>query len=210
MRVEIWSDIICPFCTIGKTRFEKALAEFEHGREVEVIWRSFELNSEPLNFDGTLNEWLAKHKGVSLMQAKAMNDRVADMARQDGLDFQFDTAVPANTFDAHRLTHFAATKGLRTEMTARLLKAYFTEGEDIGDRETLVRLAGEAGLPHEEAQSMLDKGEFATTVRGEEERAIQLGIQGVPFFLMKDKYGMSGAQSKDTFLQILRKVWDME
>ena len=128
MEIEIWSDIVCPWCAIGKARFEKALAQFEHKAAVEIAWRSFELSPDAeRGYDGTLNEWLARHKGIALAQAAAMNDHVTQLAAREGLTFRMDLARPANTFDAHRLTHYAAGAGRREAMTDRLFRAYFTE-----------------------------------------------------------------------------------
>ncbi len=207
MKIEVWSDIVCPFCTIGKARFEKALTGLDFRDEIDITWRSFELDpNADVDYDGTLNEWLSKHKGISISQAAALNDRVAAMATAEGLVFNLDIARVANTFKAHRLTHWAAQEGKRTEMTARLFKAYFQEGESLNDDATLARLAEEAGLSREAATAFLKGSELAQEVRAEEERAIRLGIQGVPFFLVDEKYGISGAQSTETFTQALRQI----
>jgi predicted DsbA family dithiol-disulfide isomerase len=209
MDIEIWSDIVCPWCAIGKRRFEKALEQFEHKDAVEVSWRSFELNpGAERGYEGTLNEWLANRKGISPAQAAAMNDNVAALAAKEGLTFRLDAARPANTFDAHRLTHFAESVGKRKEMTERLFRAYFEEGETLDEVETLARLAGEAGLEKETVARILKDGDFGGSVLKEEEKAVELGIQGVPFFLINGKYGISGAQGPDLFLRVLKKVWE--
>jgi len=209
MDIEIWSDIVCPWCTIGKRRFEKALDQFEHMDAVQVSWRSFELNPDgERGYEGTLNEWLANRKGISPAQAMAMNDNVAALAAKEGLTFRLNEARPANTFDAHRLTHFADTVGKRKEMTERLFRAYFEEGEALDDVETLVKLGGEAGLDKETVMKVLQGGDFGEAVRGEEEKAVELEINGVPFFLIDGKYGISGAQGTELFLRGLRQVWE--
>jgi predicted DsbA family dithiol-disulfide isomerase len=208
VHVEIWSDIVCPWCAIGKRRFEKALAQFEHRDAVKVSWRSFELNpGAERGYDGTLNEWLARHKGIGIQQAAAMNDNVAALAAKEGLTFNLDQARPANTFDAHRLTHFAELLGKRGEMTERLFRAYFEEGEAVDDAGTLAKLAGEAGLDQEEAAKILQGEDFVQAVRAEEEKAVRMGIHGVPFFLIEGKYGISGAQGPERFSLGLRQIW---
>lgn len=207
MRIEIWSDIACPFCAIGKRRFEKALARYEHADEVTVEWRSFELNpGAGPTFDGTLNEWLAQHKGISLSQAAAMNAQVTAMAASEGLIFNMEQVRPASTFDAHRLTHMAEASGKRAETTALLFKAYFEEGEDLADPATLVRVGSKVGLPESEVMSRLRDGAYADSVRAEVQQAITLGIRGVPFFLIDGRLGISGAQATDTFLSALRRI----
>jgi predicted DsbA family dithiol-disulfide isomerase len=210
MHVEIWSDIVCPFCAIGKRRFEKALARFEHANEVTVAWRSFELNPEKgAAFDGTLDEWLAQHKGISIAQAMAMNDQVTAMAAAEGLTFNMRQARPANTFDAHRLAHKAEALGKRVEATDLLFKAYFEEGEDLADAATLANIGAKVGLPEAEVTSMLREGAYADSVRAEEQRAISLGIRAVPFFLIEGQYGISGAQAPEKFLAALNQMHDL-
>jgi len=211
MRVEIWSDIVCPWCAIGKARFEKARRayEAEGHAAVTVAWRSFELDpSMESDYPGSLNEWLAERKGVSLAQAAAMNDQVTRFAAEEGVTFRMDIAVPANTLKAHALTHYAEGKGLRQAMTERLLSAYFGEGENLNDHGTLLQLAKEVGLDVSEAAKALTDEAYETSVRKEETKAMELGIRGVPFFLFNGKYGVSGAQSAQTFLQALRQIQD--
>lgn len=209
MQIEIWSDIVCPWCSIGKRRFDKALEQFETKADVQISWRSFELDPHTeSDFDGTLNQWLADRKGIALAQAEAMNEHVSDLAAKEGLAFQLHQAKPANTFLAHRLTHYAATRDLRDAMTKRLHQAYFSDGENLNDVETLVRLAREVGLTAsaEELTAMLQGDAFAEAVRAEEKQAVQYGIRGVPFFLIDGKFGISGAQATETFLGALRKI----
>lgn len=208
MKVEIWSDVVCPWCYIGKRRFEGALARFEHRNEVEVVYRSFELNpgserAEP----GTLEERLSRKYGVSLEQARAMNVRVSDAAAGEGLEYHLDAARPGNTFDAHRLIHLAAAEGRQAEMKERLLAAYFTEGRAIGDRNALVALAAEVGIGPEAVRETLDSDAYAGDVRADEREAGALGITGVPFFVLDRRYGVSGAQPSDLLLRALQQAW---
>ena len=208
MKVEIWSDVVCPWCYIGKRRFEAALAEFENGDEVEIIWRSFQLDPQaPRNSELTVNELLAGKYGMSIRQASAANARVADIAAVEGLEYHLETAKYTNTFDAHRLIHLAARHGLQNEMKERLMRAYFTEGAAVGAAETLVHLASEAGMDADEASGVLNSDKYADEVRADERRARAFGISGVPFFAIDEKYGISGAQSSDVLRQALEQAW---
>ena len=208
MRVEIWSDVVCPWCYIGKRRFESALAEFEHAGEVDVHWRSFELDpSAPAMSERTLEERLAAKYGMTLDQARAANQRLTATAAAAGLDFHFERARPGNTFDAHRLIHLAAAEGLGPAVKERLLRAYFTEGEAIGEAESLVRIAAQVGLDAARAREVLAGDGFAADVRRDESEAAALGIQGVPFFVLDRRYGISGAQPPEVILGALRRAW---
>ncbi|MFL5734751.1 MAG: DsbA family oxidoreductase [Chloroflexia bacterium] len=208
MKVEIWSDVVCPWCYIGKRRFETALARFQHADQVEVIWRSFQLDSDaPLESGLTVTEMLAGKYGVGLEQAAAMNDRVTSIAAEEGLDYHLDKAKYTNTFDAHRLIHLAAERGLRNEMKERLMRAYFTEGASVGNADTLVRLAAEVGLDTGEARTALEGDRFAHEVRADERRASMFGVRGVPFFAIDEKYGVSGAQPAELLLEVLEQAW---
>ncbi|MFL6127962.1 MAG: DsbA family oxidoreductase [Mycobacteriales bacterium] len=208
MRVEIWSDVVCPWCAIGKRRFESALGRFEHRDEVEVVWRSFELDpAAPGSIDVSSTRRLADKYGVSLAQARAMEQRVTDAGAAEGLDFRYDLARPGNTLDAHRVLHLAADRGVQPAVKERLLLAYFAEGEPIADRRTLARLAADAGLDADETARMLDSEEYTAAVRADEAEARALGIQGVPFFVLDRRYGVSGAQPADVLLQVLRRAW---
>ncbi|OUM85518.1 MAG: disulfide bond formation protein DsbA [Bacillus thermozeamaize] len=211
IQVEIWSDFVCPFCYIGKRRFERALDQFEHKDEVKVVFRSFELDPHaPQIQDQNVHERLAEKYGMSLEQAKAMNERVGRLAEEVGLHYDFDNMKPTNTFDAHRLSHFAKREGKMGEMTERLMKAYFTEGLHIGKHEQLADLASEVGMEREKVLDMLRKNDFSEEVRRDEFIARQIGITGVPFFLFNQTYAVSGAQSSDVFLDVLQKVWEEE
>jgi len=208
MKVEIWSDVVCPWCYIGKRRFEAALGRFGHQEDVEVVWRSFELDpSAPVRRTGDSAERLAAKYGMSRAQAVASQDRLTKMAAQEGLAFHFDQAQSGNTFDAHRLLYLAAERGVQDEVKERLFRAYFSEGEPIGERETLVRLAAEVGLDPAEAEAVLAADTYDDEVRAEEHEATQLGITGVPFFVVDRRYGVSGAQPADVLLQVLERAW---
>jgi predicted DsbA family dithiol-disulfide isomerase len=208
MKVEIWSDIACPWCWIGKRRFEHALSQFEHRDEVEVVWRSFELDpTAPRQHGVPQAELLARKYGMPVEQARAMADRVAAEGSKEGLRFDFERVQSGNTFDAHRLIHLAAASGRRDEMVDRLYAAYFTEGEALGEVDTLVRLATEVGLDAAEARAMLEGDALADDVRADEERARAFGISGVPFFAIDERYGVSGAQPPLALLEALRRAW---
>ena len=208
MKVEIWSDVVCPWCYIGKRRFEQALAGFAHRDEVEVVWRAFELDSgAPAEREGGYAENLATKYGFSVAKAQEMIDTMTATAAQDGLELHFETARPGNTFDAHRLLHAAAEHGVQDAVKERLLRATFTEGEPIGDAETLVRLVAEAGLDAEQARAVLASDRYAAEVRGDQAQARAYGISGVPFFVVDGRYGVSGAQPASALAQVLAQAW---
>jgi predicted DsbA family dithiol-disulfide isomerase len=205
--VEIWSDVVCPWCYIGKRRFERALADFQAAAEtpaVEVVWRSFQLDPEtPMGDERGLIESFAARKGLSANQVRAMFAQVTDVAAGEGLGYDFDRVRVANTFDAHRLLHFAAAHGRQGELKERLLRAYFTEGEQVGDPEVLARLAAEVGLDASAARRALDDGAYADEVRGDFETARTFGISGVPFFVFDRQFAVSGAQPIEVFTRAL-------
>jgi predicted DsbA family dithiol-disulfide isomerase len=208
MQVEIWSDVVCPWCYIGKRRFEAALADFKHRDQVTITWKSFELDpNAPRASEDTLNQMLAKKYGMSVEKAAAANQRVTALAAQEGLEYHLEQAHPGNTFDAHRLIHFAAAQGLQGEMKERLMRAYFTEGQPIGETETLVKLAAEVGLDPAKARIALASDSYADEVAADEKEARVLGISGVPFFVIDEKYGISGAQPTELFQQALAQAW---
>lgn len=207
MKVEIWSDVVCPFCYIGKRKFEKALQEFAHRDEVEVVWHSFELTPDFQPIPGQNSyESLAANKGISVAEGKSMSDYVTQAAKEVGLAFHFDRAIPANTFKAHQLLHFAAAKGIQDQAKERLFYAYYTEGQNIGDPDTLVKLATELGLDADEARHALHTDAHAEAVRRDEHHAQQINVRGVPFFVFEDKYAVSGAQPSELFAEVLEKV----
>jgi predicted DsbA family dithiol-disulfide isomerase len=208
MTIDIWSDIVCPWCYIGKRRFEQALARFAHRDQVQLIWRSFELDPHaPRQSPGTLNDMLVRKIGVSLAQAAAMHAQVTALAAKEGLDYQLDRARHGNTFDAHRLIHLAARHGRQAQAKERLLRAYFTDGLPIGDRDTLLTLGAELGLPSDDVRAMLEGDAYAEAVRADEQRARALGISGVPFYVIDKRYGVSGAQDSAVFLDALEQAW---
>ncbi|HKO28964.1 MAG TPA: DsbA family oxidoreductase [Solirubrobacteraceae bacterium] len=208
MDVEIWSDIACPWCYIGKRRFEAALARFEHSADVNVTWRSFELDpSAPPEREGERAARLAEKYGMSVEQAREMERQMTETAAGEGLEFRFDIARSGTTFDGHRLIHLAAEHGLQDAMKERLLRAYFSEGELMSDSEALVRLAGEVGLDMDEVREMLAGDRFADEVRGDERMASAFGISAVPTFVVDRKLGVSGAHPPDALLQLLHEGW---
>jgi predicted DsbA family dithiol-disulfide isomerase len=208
VEVEIWSDIACPWCYVGKRRFEAALARFEHRDDVRVTWRSFELDpSAPREREGDLAARLADKYGMTLAQAQASQRQLTEVAAGDGLDFRFDIARSGLTFDGHRIIHLAAEHDLQGEMKERLLRAYFTEGELVGDHDTLVRLATEVGLPEDEARATVTSDRFADAVRDDELTAQRLGISAVPTFVVDRALGASGAHPPDQLLELLRQGW---
>ena len=211
MRVEIWSDVVCPWCYVGKRRFETALSEFEHRDDVEVVWRSFELDpSAPARREGEYAERLASKYGVSVAESQAMIDRMTATAAGVGLAFRFDIARPGNTLDAHRLSHLAADRGVQGPVVERLFRATFAEGEAIGDRSVLVRLAEEAGLDADEVGSVLGSDAYVEEVRADERQAAALGISAVPFFVVDRTYGVAGAQPPEVLRSVLERAWAEE
>jgi predicted DsbA family dithiol-disulfide isomerase len=209
MDIEIWSDIACPWCYVGKRRFEAALAQFEHRDEVNVRWRSFELDPQaPSEREGDRSRRLAEKYGMSIEQAQAAERQMTHVAAGEGLEFRFDIARAGNTFDGHRIVHLAAEHGRQDAMKERLLRAYLTEGELISDPRTLVRLAVEVGLDEEEAAATLAGERFAAEVRADEQDAARLGISAVPTFIVDRAIGGSGAHPADALLSLLREGWE--
>ena len=208
MLVEIWSDVVCPWCYIGKRQLEVALALFPHGDEVTVEWRSFELDpNAPARRPLSTKEQLAKKYGMSEDQAQAATDRVTGVATEVGLDFRWDEAKSGNTFDAHRLIHLAATHGLGGAAKEALMAAYFTHGVPIGERAGLEQVAEEVGLDADEVRAALDEGAFAAEVRADEQLAGELGISAVPFFVIDRAIGVPGAQTPEVLLSALEQAW---
>ncbi len=208
MNVEIWSDIACPWCYIGKRRFERALAEFEHRDAVSVEWRSFELDPRaPQRHAEPQAVLLARKYGTTVAQADAMNARMTAEAAKEGLTFRLDRTQVGNTFDAHRLLHLAADRGGRDALVERLFAAYLSEGEALGEHEVLVRLAAEVGLDTDEVRTTLESDGYAAAVREDEARAHSLGISGVPYFVADGRYGVSGAQPSEVLVEALTQAW---
>lgn len=208
MLVEIWSDVACPWCYVGKRRFEKALELFEHRDEVEVRWRSFELDpSAPTERARSGPEHLAAKYGTSLEQARLMNRRLEEVAATEGLEFRLDTLRTGNTFDAHRLLHLAAEQGVADEVKEAFMHAYFTANRLMSDHAVLEGLAVEAGLPADDVRAVLASDRYAAEVRADEAEAGRLGANGVPFFVIDRAFGVSGAQPADLFTEVLERAW---
>lgn len=209
MKVNIWSDVRCPFCYIGKRKFEKALEKFPHRDEVEVIWKSFQLDSTlKTQKEVNIYDYFANSKGIAPEQAKQMFDNVTQIADEIGLHFRLDKSVVANSLNAHRLIQLAKTKGLGSEVEEQLFKIHFEEGKNIDDLETLVETGVLIGLDENEVKETLSSNAFADAVKKDELEARQIGVTAVPFFAINDKYAISGAQSPEVFLEILTKAWD--
>ena len=210
LTVDVWSDIACPWCYVGKRRLEAALAQFPERASVEVVWHAFELDpAAPAIRDDSQSyaERLARKYGSSVARAEEMIQTMTETAAKDGLDFHFERVKSGNTFDAHRLIHLARERGVQDAVKERFLRAYMTEGAPIGDRDTLVHLAEEAGLDAEEAHTALVTDAYAADVRADEERARALGISGVPFFAIGG-HGVSGAQPADALRSVLARAWN--
>jgi predicted DsbA family dithiol-disulfide isomerase len=209
MNVEIWSDIVCPWCYIGKRRFERALASFEHAGSVAVSYRSFELDpAAPAARGGSHAEHLARKYGMPVAQAEQLDIQMTERAAAEGLDFRFDIMRGGNTFDAHRLLHLAKEFSLQVEMKERLMRATFTDGLPIADKATLADLAAGVGIPVADARAALEQDAHATAVRHDEEQAARYGITGVPFYVAGGKFAVSGAQPTEVFEQLLRRAYE--
>ncbi len=209
MKVDIWSDIRCPFCYIGKRKFEQALEKFENKDDVEVIWHSFQLDpnlkTQP---EVDLIDYFTKAKGISREQAIQMFSRAKEMAVESGLEFNMDSMIVANSYNSHQLLQFAKSKGLGNDVKEALFEAQFTEGKNIDDRQTLLDIAAGLGLDKTETEEVLDSEKFAYQLKQDEMAAKNIGVQGVPFFVFNKKYAVSGAQSPETFLEVLEKSWE--
>jgi predicted DsbA family dithiol-disulfide isomerase len=207
MRIEIWSDVMCPFCYIGKRNFEAALERFEHRDDVEVTWRSFQLAPDlPRVCEGDVHDYLAAKYGGGRERAKAMNDDMARRAAEIGLTYNFDTAVLGNTFDAHRLVHMARAAGLEDAAVERVFRAYFTDSLAVADHEVLAGLGAEIGLDADAVRAMLAGDEHVEEVEAEVAEALALGIQGVPCFVIDRRFAVSGAQPPELILQALERA----
>jgi predicted DsbA family dithiol-disulfide isomerase len=209
--IDIWSDVVCPFCYIGKRHLELALEDFPHADQVNIKWHSFELDPDThAKPDTKLVDLIAAKYGATHEQAEAQHRQMEAQAAAVGLEFNWRDAVPGNTFDAHRLIQLAATQGLADAAEERLKRAYFTEGINVEDRTELRRLALEIGLQAADVDRVLSSDEFADAVRADERQAAELGVRGVPFFVIDSKYGVSGAQPVQAFKQVLEQVWEKE
>lgn len=208
MQIEIWSDVKCPWCFVGKRRFEKALEGFEHKDKVTVTWKSFQLDPNlPDHYDGTEQQYLAERKGIPEDQVRAMWDSLSASAAGEGLDFRFEDVVVGNSFTAHRFLHLAKSQGLGDEAKEAILSAHFEQGKDTSDTEFLVQLGAGIGLAERDVRDTLGSDRFADDVRHDIAEAQTLGISGVPFFVIDRKYGISGAQPTDLFAEALDTAW---
>ncbi|RLK49496.1 DsbA family oxidoreductase [Microbacterium telephonicum] len=211
IKIDVWSDIACPWCYIGKRNLENGLAATADDADaprVEVTYHSFELSPDtPVDFEGDISAFLAEHKGISREQAAQMHEHVTGIAAKSGLEYHFDILQHTNTVKAHELLHFAKEQGRQLEMSERLMSAYFTEGKHVGRIDDLVALAAEVGLDADAARTALEEGRYLAAVRADQAQAQAYGIQGVPFFVIDGKYGVSGAQPAEAFSQIARQVW---
>jgi predicted DsbA family dithiol-disulfide isomerase len=205
--VEVWSDLVCPWCYLGKRRLEQALEQFPERDRVDVVWRSFELEPDAPTTPEPRAEALVRRYGMTPEQAAERDATMTALAAEAGLDYRPDLVLLGNTFDAHRILHAAAAAGLQAPAKERMLRAYFTEGRALSDPDTLVELAGEAGLDTEAARAALADGSHADEVRAEEREAAQLGITGVPFFVLGRRYAVSGAQPAELVLQALERAF---
>lgn len=209
MQVEIWSDVVCPFCYIGKRHFETALAQFANSNQIAITWKSFQLDPTlPQKEEMTHEQYLIERKGLPKEQVHSLLDQVTQSAKQAGLDYHFEKIVTVNSFNAHRLIQMAKTKGLGDMAEERLFKAYFTEGLDIASGATLSRLGKEMNLTEDEIQEALTNEAYAGKVNGDIYEAQQIGVRGVPFFVFNRKYAVSGAQPAGAFTQTLDKAFE--
>jgi predicted DsbA family dithiol-disulfide isomerase len=204
MKLEVWLDVVCPWCYLGKRQLDSALARFPQAEEVAVVWRSFELDpAAPRSRAGTAVDHLTAKYGMTAEQVAASWERLTALGAAEGIDFHLDRTRSGASFDAHRLIHLGAQRGCQEAVTERLFGAYFSEGASIGDPQTLARLGTEAGLDEHEVQEVLSGDRFEAEVREDEERARQLGVTGVPFFAIDERYGVSGARGADVLLEAL-------
>jgi predicted DsbA family dithiol-disulfide isomerase len=209
MKIEIWSDVVCPFCYIGKKHFEKALEQLSFKDKIKIEWKSFQLDpSLPVaGLSISTTEYLIKHKGMSAQQIDGMLEYLKQKGAEVGIDFRQDISIQANTFTAHRLIHFVQSKGKGNEMEEALFSAHFTEGKNVGDIEVLTELAGNIGLNKTEVITFLNSKEKTKEVEKDIQEAQELGIHGVPFFVIDRKYGISGAQPIEIFIETLKKAY---
>jgi predicted DsbA family dithiol-disulfide isomerase len=210
VKVDIWSDIACPWCFVGKRRFETAAAEFATtGGELEVEYHSFELSPDtPVDFDGTEVDFLVSHKGMPAAQVEQMLGQMTELAATEGLAYDFDALQHTNTVKAHELLHFAKAKDRQLDMSERLFAAYFEEGRHVGRVDDLADLAAEIGLDRDEARAALTSGEYLPAVTADKQQAVAYGISGVPFFVIDGRFGVSGAQDPSAIVEVLRKAAD--
>ncbi|NLD78358.1 MAG: DsbA family oxidoreductase [Acidimicrobiales bacterium] len=208
LRIDVWSDVVCPWCYVGLTNLDVALAEFEHADKIDVVLHSYELDpGAPVRDDQPVSVHIAKKYGISIEQAEASQARIRNMGEEVDIEFNFDLTVRSNTIDAHRLLHLAAEHGLQRELKTELFEAYFTRGEVVGEHDTLRQAALAVGLPADVVDQVLDSDLYSDEVRADVSAAREMGISGVPFFLLDGDLGFGGAQPPDRMLQALQRVW---
>jgi len=207
MTIHIWSDIVCPFCYIGKRHLEQALKQVEHSNEVTLVWHSYQLDPDLVPVTGqSLFESLSERKGWSIEQTREISADVIAMAKEAGLHYDFDKVIPANTFSAHQLIHLSTSFGLQNEMEERLFAAYFIDGLDIGNHEVLKQIGVKVGIPAARIDEAQNGNEFADAVRNDIQMASKIGVRGVPFFLFENSIGISGAQPVESFVAAIEKA----
>ena len=208
MRLDIWSDLVCPYCSIGNAELERALADFEHRDDVEIRWRSFELDPDaPVDPQTDVVTKIAEKYGMSTEQSRAAQEKIGERSAELGLPYDWAAARWGNTFDAHRVAHLADDRGVGHDVSGRLLRAYFSEGRQLSDHDTLTELAGESGVDEAEVRAVLNSDAYAGAVRDDERMARELGITSVPTFVLAERFGVVGAQSADVLLDALRQAW---
>ncbi|MBX8943052.1 MULTISPECIES: DsbA family oxidoreductase [Lysinibacillus] len=208
MKVEIWSDFVCPFCYMGKHNFEIGLEQFEHKEKVEVVFRSFQLDPYAKKNTGMdIHQVSSSKHGIPYEKAKERNNKLKQHAKKVGLDYQLDTMIPTNSYDALRLSYYAKENGKMEEYMDRIMKAHFTDSLDIGDPSTLAQLANELGLNANETLNVLANDKYSEKIAADKAEGIKIGVQGVPLFVVDNKYAISGAQSNQVFLETLQQVW---
>jgi len=209
MKIEIWSDVVCPWCYVGKRRLEEALKEFEHSDEIHIEWKSYQLDPE-METDTSLSiyDYLSERKGIPYDQAESMGHNVSAVAHEMGLTYNLDQTIPVNTLQAHEVLHFAKERSLQSATKERLLKAYFTEGKNLDDRTTLLDLGEEIGLNRSQLLLALENSTYAKDVQADIQLGREFGLTGVPFFVFNRKFGISGAQAKEAFLKTLNEAYD--
>lgn len=211
MTVEVWADVVCPWCRLGKAYLEQAIAQFEHAESIDVVWRSFELDpNAPASRPESLNEHLSRKLGRSPEQVDELQEMIRQRGADVGIDFRFDQAKTGNTFDAHRLLHLAKDAGRQGELSDAFYQAYFTDGEPIGDPATLARIAVEAGLDADAVESVLASDRYADAVRADEAEAQALQVSGVPFFVFGRRVAAGGAQPPEVLLSGLEQAWALQ
>lgn len=209
MEIEIWSDIQCPFCYIGKRRFEQALIQFDQKDQVHITWKSFQLAPDLITDPAmSTNEYLAQHKNITLSEAERMSSYVTEMASGVGLLYDFNKTILANSFKAHQLSHLAKLSGLQNQLEENLFKAYFTDGKNIDDIPTLLEIGKETGLNESEIMHVFEHNQYADAVRLDIYEASQVGVRGVPFFVFDRKYAISGAQETSVFVNVLKQSYE--